>query len=282
MLPPSTAFQPGGYAGTCPVCHGPALQSDRYPRALCEPCTNAAVCEEHGQPVALGAQQPQLSGLEPGHWLDGGRWTPCGERVVVHGVPCIYHEAYMGGGVAQPVTGTLEPLARDLGLVFRSDFKPGWSDEYVYSDDSPPTYRYAFARWWGEPDLARAVVWVLLNPATGDTEQRHRPTLDRCVTWSKGWGATGLVVLNLFAFRHTDPKKLLTAADPIGPCNDRVLAAVKGARTVAAWGADGRIRQRSAEVARLLHEPMCLGTTQGGEPRHPLYIPATAELQPWP
>jgi hypothetical protein len=44
-------------------------------------------------------------------------------------------------------------------------------------------------------------------------------------------------------------------------------------RTVAAWGTHGRLLNRSAVVADMLDEPLCLGTTRHGEPRHPLYVP---------
>jgi hypothetical protein len=67
-------------------------------------------------------------------------------------------------------------------------------------------FRYAFGRWWGNTDLATTAIWVLLNPATGDTEQRHRPTLERCISRSRAAGHTGLVIVNLFAFRDTNPQ----------------------------------------------------------------------------
>ena len=98
-----------------------------------------------------------------------------------------------------------------------------------------------------------------------------------------GTGATGLVVLNLFAFRHTDPRQLRSASDAVGPANDDVLRVLtsEGRVTVAAWGAHGRLYGRSREVVPLLAEPHCLGVTRRGEPRHPLYVPADAELLPW-
>jgi hypothetical protein len=144
-------------------------------------------------------------------------------------------------------------------------------------------YRYAFARWWGPPDLALADAWVLLNPATGDTEQRRRPTLERCVERSRGDGRSGLVIVNLFAFRHTDPKTLRLAADAVGPANDDALRVLTraAARTIAAWGAGGRLLGRSAAVGPLLQSPLCLGSTRRGEPRHPLYVPGASGLVPW-
>ena len=67
-------------------------------------------------------------------------------------------------------------LAARHGLEDRAGTSPdGLLERYLYSPDM--TYRCAFGRWWDEPDLATSDVWVLLNPATGDTEQRRRPTL---------------------------------------------------------------------------------------------------------
>ncbi len=180
------------------------------------------------------------------------------------------------------MTDLLARLAADHGLHDREATSPdGLPERYLYSEDM--AFRYAFGRWWGDIDLTSTAVWVLLNPATGDTERRPRPTLARCITRSRGIGATGLLIVNLFAFRHTDPRELRTASDAVGPANDDVLRRVTegGARTIVAWGSHGRLRGRSAEVGPLLAAPMCLGTTQGGEPRHPLYVGGEAPLVPW-
>jgi hypothetical protein len=180
------------------------------------------------------------------------------------------------------VTDSFARLAADHGLEDRKGRSPdGLSERYLYSSDR--VFRYAFGRWWGDLDLATTAVWVLLNPATGDTDGRPRPTLGRCIARSRVIGATGLVIVNLFAFRHTDPKKLRTAADAIGPANDAALKELTsvGLQTVAAWGAHGRLRRRSRDVGHLLTDPMCLGTTSRGEPRHPLYVAADAPLVPW-
>jgi hypothetical protein len=126
-------------------------------------------------------------------------------------------------------------------------------------------------------------VWVLLNPATGDTDKRRRQTLGRCVNWSRAAGRSGLIIVNLFAYRHTQPRMLRTVEDPIGPCNDDVLQRMTsaGARTVVAWGGTGRLRGRSAHVGPLLDSPLCLGTTRSGEPRHPSRVSSTVAFVPW-
>ena len=50
---------------------------------------------------------------------------------------------------------------------------------------------------------------------------------------------------------------------------------------VVPWGSHGSLRGRSSAVGPLLCEPMCLGTTASGEPRHPLYVAGDAPLLPW-
>jgi hypothetical protein len=180
------------------------------------------------------------------------------------------------------VTDVFDRLAADHGLEDRESRSPdGFPERYLYSSDM--AFRYAFGRWWEDVDLATTTVWVLLNPATGDTEKRPRPTLGRCIARSRQLGATGLLIVNLFAFRHTDPRILRFADNPVGPANDEVLRAFTraAARTVVAWGSHGTLHGRSTEVGPLLSEPLCLGTTKHGEPRHPLYVPADAELVPW-
>jgi hypothetical protein len=180
------------------------------------------------------------------------------------------------------VTDTLARLASDNDLVDQVGLSPeGLAERYLYSSDM--VFRYAFGRWWGNTDLATTAVWVLLNPATGDTEQRHRPTLERCISRSRAAGHTGLVIVNLFAFRDTNPRNLRTAPDAVGPANDEILRVITraGALTIAAWGGHGRLQGRSGQVGPLLDAPMCLGTTQRGEPRHPLYVTGDTQLVPW-
>jgi hypothetical protein len=91
------------------------------------------------------------------------------------------------------------------------------------------------------------------------------------------------VIINLFAHRHAEPRTLRAADHPIGPANDEALRVFTAAapRTIVAWGAGGGLHGRSRSVASLLHQPLCLGTTRRGEPRHPLYVSADVVLEPW-
>lgn len=142
------------------------------------------------------------------------------------------------------------------------------------------TYRYELARRWSH---GPAVAWIMLNPSTADASVDD-PTIRRCIQFSRGWGMGGLVVVNLFALRSTDPAALKTAAWPVGPENDDAIhdAIVRSRAVVAAWGVHGDLRGRADEVREMvavLGRPLsCLGTTKDGHPRHPLYVKGDTPL----
>lgn len=122
----------------------------------------------------------------------------------------------------------------------------------------------------------------MLNPSTADgcTDD---PTIRRCVQFSRRWGFGGLAVANLFGLRSPDPIALRAAEDPVGPDNDTVLGALvaEAALVVAAWGAHPVAGIRAAVIRPVLGATHCLGVTRGGHPRHPLYVPAATEPEPF-
>lgn len=138
-------------------------------------------------------------------------------------------------------------------------------------------YRYTLTRVW---DTALpTVTFVLLNPSTADA-LRLDPTLRRCVSFAKREGYGGMVIKNLYAFRTKNPRVMMTAPDPVGPHNDRVLSEVTGT-VVAGWGTAAD-PARVARVLELLPRLHALGITKSGHPRHPLYVRAEAPLVEWP
>lgn len=143
-------------------------------------------------------------------------------------------------------------------------------------------YRYELCRTW---DTGLPPLWfIMLNPSTADA-LADDPTIRRCVAFAKREHAGGIVVVNLFALRATNPAALHRHADPVGPDADRFYPAHADARVVVAWGAHEFARERAARAADLLAErniqPHCLGTTTAGAPRHPLYLAADTPLAPW-
>lgn len=142
-------------------------------------------------------------------------------------------------------------------------------------------YRYWLRRVW---DLDRPqCAWIGLNPSTADA-CTDDPTLRRCIRFSDDWGYGSLLLVNLFAWRATDPSALLEAPDPVGPRTSLWLRrAVNESHCVmAAWGNGGLIRHRAHEVAATLADAHCLGLTALGMPRHPLYCPKHATPRPFP
>jgi hypothetical protein len=146
------------------------------------------------------------------------------------------------------------------------------------------TWRYRLTRSW-DADLPQ-VCWVMLNPSTADAEQDD-PTIRRCIGFSQTWGYGGLVVVNLYALRATDPRELAAHPDPVGPDNAEhlVVAAEVSALVVCAWGAHSMARRREQIAAELLGcgstPKCCLGVTRAGSPRHPLYLLTDAQLVPY-
>ena len=138
-------------------------------------------------------------------------------------------------------------------------------------------YRYRLDRQWliGSGRCA----FFMLNPSTADDE-KDDPTVRRCIRYATDWGYAGLIVLNVFGFRATDPMELRRAADPFGPDNEAVCRAAFALvdRVVVAWGNIGAYRFQHLAALAWIREagltPYCLGVTESGQPRHPLYCRA--------
>ncbi len=152
-------------------------------------------------------------------------------------------------------------------------------------------YRYALGRQLVEPTglPRRVALWCMLNPSTADAEVMD-PTIRRCCSFSLAWGCSHLVVVNVFAWRATDPHQLeLADAEPVGPDNDQMIArhALDAHLIVCAWGAHHLAKRRVREVVRILGEAapsvplQCLGVTNTGAPRHPLYVAGIQPLVPY-
>ena len=131
------------------------------------------------------------------------------------------------------------------------------------------------------------VLFCCLNPSTADALVDD-PTIRRCIGFAKGWGFNAMEMVNVFALRSTDPKVLKQDLDPVGPDNRIHIEAAAGrardgGRIVAAWGGSlGTLRWRwFSEVVTILSrhsELWCLGKTQAGAPKHPLYLASDTSL----
>lgn len=144
-----------------------------------------------------------------------------------------------------------------------------------------------------------SMLFIMLNPSIADAD-RDDPTIRRCRGFALRDRANKLRVVNLFAYRATDPRVLNAAAaagrDIVGEENypiirEQVLAATV---VVCAWGTRGyttaplrRATERGVFVIQnALKEAgkigYCLGRpTKEGMPRHPLYAHSFAALNVW-
>lgn len=124
----------------------------------------------------------------------------------------------------------------------------------------------------------------MLNPSTADAT-KNDPTIRRCIGFAQGWGFGRLEVVNLFAYRVSQPQRLWQVSDPIGPENDGyVLRAVQASEmAIAAWGQWGGWQNRDRGVLQLIAQTQlyCLGKTQAGYPRHPLYLKKDLRYMPY-
>lgn len=166
-------------------------------------------------------------------------------------------------------------------MITRDFTKGDAVSEAVYSDCE--RYRYTLTRVWGP---GPKVLFVMLNPSTA-TELQNDPTVERCERRARALGFGGFRVVNIFAFRATDPKVMRAVADPVGPDNDSaILASLEWADSVVcAWGNHGQHLSRGAQVVALLNSagrPLHhLGLTGLGEPRHPLYVGYDQQPRLW-
>lgn len=146
-------------------------------------------------------------------------------------------------------------------------------------------YRYALSRTWDSalPKMG----FVMLNPSIADADIDD-PTIRKCVGFAKRGSCGGINVVNLFAFRSTDPADLRKAGYPVGPDNDAYIesAMLESDFVVCAWGANARQLARPEQVLALLRrinvQPLALRVLAGDVPAHPLMLPYTCSPQPMP
>ena len=143
-------------------------------------------------------------------------------------------------------------------------------------------YRYLLRRTW-DHNRPRALL-VMLNPSTADATLDDA-TIRSCVRLLNGQGYGSMEVVNVYAYRATDPSELAKQADPFGPCNEATVAAAVARCdvVVCAWGAYPPAREHAR---RILNEARsrrpavyCFGKTKAGAPKHPLYIKSGTPLQ---
>lgn len=169
-------------------------------------------------------------------------------------------------------------------------------------------YRYELRRQngvFGGRPKGRTVAWIMLNPSTADASEDD-PTIRKVRGFSSRWGFEHVIVVNLFAWRATDPREMIEVAsnyrariagrdgayarcpDPVGPDNDQYIdrAAAEAELVVCGWGANARKADRlrvGAVLERLDRSKLhTLKLTAAGDPGHPLMLPYWLPLRSFP
>ncbi len=152
-------------------------------------------------------------------------------------------------------------------------------------------FRYHLHRQW---DVWKSqMLFVMLNPSTADADQDDA-TIRRCVNFAAAHGHGSIEVVNLFAYRATDPAELRRAGFPVGPATDDWITAAaeqaseSGGSVCVAWGAHAAHEKANARVQQVMPllraagvEPQCLRITRSGYPQHPLMLPSSCRLMPF-
>ncbi len=164
-------------------------------------------------------------------------------------------------------------------------------------------FRYTLTRWWGEkhfsePDCGLWMPIGMLNPSTADSFIDD-PTIRRCVSFAAGLGYNGLLVVNLYAYRTSDPSDLADQPDAIGPRNDDMIrsvlraarghtlgqASIEDLKFYCAWGvATGHVHRHRKVLGMAIDtgfRPFAFRRTKAGWPAHPLYLPADVQPAPY-
>lgn len=158
------------------------------------------------------------------------------------------------------------------------------------------SYRYLLSRDTAAPN-SRILLVCMLNPSTAD-EEKDDPTISRVSRLAENGGYGRLLVLNLLAVRATKPSEIWSHQDPFGEDNwqtwDNALKELNPNRDTisVAWGRAPKGRNQSLQfIHALVKASCCLKSWSSpimtwvenldGSPRHPLYIRANTELQPY-
>ncbi len=107
-------------------------------------------------------------------------------------------------------------------------------------------------------------------------------TIRKCIGYAKRWGYGKLIMVNLFAFRSTDPSMLKRVEDPVGPDNDSYIqkCVSESNLVIACWGNHGKLLNRDKVLMGSLPNLVCLKRNKNGTPHHPLYL--SKDITPMP
>ncbi|KYP10484.1 MAG: hypothetical protein A0129_12630 [Limnobacter sp. CACIAM 66H1] len=188
----------------------------------------------------------------------------------------------------------------ELDLVYKKD--GGYEHSFLYSKDH--LRRYVYLLNWNTIEnnfllkknnfhnknfpfkinnlFKENILWIMLNPGLGETENRIRRTFERCKNWSMGWGFDGMVFVNLCSIRTRNAKCLTPFLPDTDPLNNSIIESLikLKMKAIVAWGSHGAKCKDFPSLDSI--EAYCFGYTRtNNQPRHPLYVSNNTTLQIW-
>ena len=147
----------------------------------------------------------------------------------------------------------------------------------VFSDCR--NYRYVLYRIW-DRSLPN-VMAIGLNPSTANA-QYDDCNIEKLVAILQHNGYGGLTMTNLFGLISNDHEDLRKSTDPVRE-NDVWLKKIQQQSEVVVfcWGALPQAEYRARKIIPQFPRALCLGRTDKGNPRHPLYLKRTTKLIPY-
>ena len=158
--------------------------------------------------------------------------------------------------------------------------KPGVVGSAFFSSNG--RCRWWLKRIWNKPK--GLVLYVGLNPSKAGKDNDDM-TVTKGMGFAREWGLGGTMHGNAYPYISTDPKLLVTCSSEEKETNDDWLVemAKEATLVVLAWGAYPKYAPRFNFVARLLapFNPICLGRTKDGYPKHISRIGYDTKREPW-
>ena len=142
------------------------------------------------------------------------------------------------------------------------------------------TWRYSLTRDVGLPDGNGVVTFIGLNPSTAD-ETNNDPTTRRCVAFARSWGFARMHLINVYAFRATNPSITLNSrrsCRPREPDGGEILGVSD--LVICAWGAHG-IGPSADRLLELVRVPLLPWTHQARRPSASSYVKASTTPTPF-
>jgi hypothetical protein len=142
-------------------------------------------------------------------------------------------------------------------------------------------YRYVLKRTWDK--TKPKIAFIGLNPSTAN-EKVDDNTVRKCITVARRDGFGEIAMLNIYAYRSTDPFALKDHPDPTGELNDKHIyeECETSSKIVVAWG-NHATDDRHQTLLNLLggFDLWCFAKNKDGKPKHPLYVSNKAPLIPY-